>query len=115
MRRFVFALVGAAACAFGMWQAVNAGRARTLAHDALSGGDLSAAEGAVRLAPKDAEAHAARGLLLQRAEDHVEACRELERAIQLRPRDYFLWMALGISRDLKDDQEGGVRALRQAI
>jgi Tfp pilus assembly protein PilF len=54
-------------------------------------------------------------MLLQRAENHAEACRELERAIQLRPRDYFLWMLLGISRDLKEDQEGAERALRQAI
>jgi tetratricopeptide (TPR) repeat protein len=54
-------------------------------------------------------------MLLQRAENHAEASRELERAIQLRPRDYFLWMLLGISRDLKEDQDGAERALRQAI
>jgi Flp pilus assembly protein TadD len=115
MKRLVLALLGAAACAFGMWQAVNAGRARTLAHDALAFGDLTAAENAVRLAPKDAEAHNSRGILLQRAEDHAAASQELERAIQLRPRDYFPWMLLGISRDLQNDQEGAARALRIAI
>jgi Tfp pilus assembly protein PilF len=115
MKRLFLAIVGAAACVFGMWQAVNAGRARTLAHDALSLGDITAAEGALRLAPNDAEVHATRGLLLQRAENQEEACRALERAIQLRPRDYFLWMLLGTSRDLNEDQDGAERALRQAV
>jgi Flp pilus assembly protein TadD len=53
----------------------------------------------------DPETHAARGAVLQRTGDYAGACRELERAIQLRPRDYFLWMLLGVSRDLNSDQE----------
>jgi hypothetical protein len=34
--------------------------------------------------------------------------------VQLRPRDYYLWMMLGINRDFSQDQEGALRALRQA-
>ncbi len=67
------------------------------------------------MSPNDAEVHAARGVVLQRTDDYASACRELERAIQLRPRDYFLWIELGITRDLNDDQPGGLAALREAV
>ena len=77
--------------------------------------NVSYADRAVGLVTNDPETHAARGAVLQRTGDYAGACRELERAIQLRPRDYFLWMLLGVSRDLNSDQEGAVRALRQAI
>jgi hypothetical protein len=85
-----------------------------LAQDALRTNGVAYADRAVGLVPNDAETHAARGSVLQRTGDYAGACRELERAIQLRPRDYFLWMLLGVSRDLNDDQQGAVRALRQA-
>src|SRR5262249_31344218 len=76
---------------------------------------LNATDRAVRLVPNDAETHSARGIVLQQIENYPESCRELERAIRLRPRDYFLWMLLGVSRDFNQDQDGAVRALRQAI
>lgn len=69
----------------------------------------------MRSLPNDAEVHAARGIVLQRTENYPEAGHELERAIQLRPRDYFLWMMLGVTRDLNDDQQGAVSALRESI
>src|SRR5262245_8570441 len=115
MKHLVLAGLGVALCTFGIWQAVRVGTARSLAHEALHTGDLSLADKGVSLAPNDAETHAARGVILQSRENYQEACRELERAIQLRPRDYFLWMLLGVSRDLKQDQDGAVLALRQAI
>lgn len=114
MKRAMIAVLAAAACCVGLWQAVRIGRARTLAQDALRTNDVSYADRAVGLVTNDPETHAARGAVLQRTGDYAGACRELERAIQLRPRDYFLWMLLGVSRDLNNDQEGAVRALRQA-
>jgi Tetratricopeptide repeat len=91
------------------------GFARTYAMRALNTNGVESAERAAQLVPADAEVHAARGVVLQRTENYREACRELERAIQLRPRDYFLWMMLGVTRDLNDDQPGGVAALRESI
>lgn len=85
-----------------------------MAQDAIRTNNVAYADRAVSLATNDAETHAARGAVLQRTGDYAAACRELERAIQLRPRDYFLWMLLGVTRDLNEDQEGAVRALRQA-
>ena len=111
----MIAVLAAAACGVGLWQAARIGRARTLAQDAMRTNDVSYADRAVGLVTNDPETHAARGAVLQRTGDYAGACRELERAIQLRPRDYFLWMLLGVSRDLNNDQGGAVRALRQAI
>jgi len=53
--------------------------------------------------------------VLQNAQDYPQAKVELERAVQLRPRDYFLWIVLGVTRDADGDREGAVRALRQAV
>src|SRR5436190_1396669 len=114
MKRVLIAIIAAAACCIGLWHGVQIGRARTLAQDALRTNNIGSAERAVGLVTRDAETHAALGAVLQRTGDYAAACRELERAIQLRPRDYFLWMLLGVSRDLDQDQEGAVRALRQA-
>jgi hypothetical protein len=115
MKRAMIAVLAAAACCVGLWQAVRIGRARTLAQDAMRTNGVRDADRAVSLVTNDPETHAARGAVLQRTGDYAGACRELERAIQLRPRDYFLWMLLGVSRDLNSDQQGALRALRQAI
>src|SRR5712671_5772503 len=110
----VICIVAAAVCALAIWESARVGFARTAAQNALRTNDTGIADRAVRSLPNDAEVHAARGIVLQRIENYPEAGRELERAIQLRPRDYFLWMILGVTRDLNDDQQGAVSALRES-
>jgi len=105
----------AVVCALAFWESARVGFARTYAMRALTTNGVESAERAAQLAPTDAEVHAARGVVLQRTENYAQACRELERGIQLRPRDYFLWMMLGVTRDLNDDQPGGLAALRESI
>jgi tetratricopeptide (TPR) repeat protein len=111
----VIYIVAAAVCALASWESARIGSARTAAQNALRTNDTGIADRAVRSLPNDAEVHAARGIVLQRAENYPEAVRELERATQLRPRDYFLWMMLGVTRDLNDDQQGAVAALRESV
>jgi len=111
----VICIVAAAVCALAIWESARIGSARTAAHNALRTNDNGIADPAVRSLPNDAEVHAARGIVLQRTENYPEAVPELERAIQLRPRDYFLWMMLGVTRDLNDDQKGAVSALRESV
>ncbi len=116
MNKFaIIGIVGAVVCALAIWESARIGFARTAAQNALSTNDAALADSAVRLLPNDAEVHAARGIVLQRTESYADACRELERAIQLRPRDYFLWLMLGVTRDLNDDQPGAVAALRESV
>ena len=114
-KSIVVGIIGAVVCAFAVWQSARIGFARSHAIRALNWNDLAAADRATQLLPLDAEVHAARGVVLQRSENYADACRELERATQLRPRDYFLWMMLGVTRDLNDDRQGGVEALRESI
>ncbi|PYS22545.1 MAG: hypothetical protein DMF72_13105 [Acidobacteria bacterium] len=115
MKRIAIGLLGVIACGLGIWQAARIGVARTLAQYALVANDRDAAARAVRILPSDAETHATRGLILQHTENYSEAIRELERAVQLRPRDYFPWMILGVTRDLNGDPNGAINALRQSI
>jgi hypothetical protein len=106
---------GLLVCAFAIWESARIGSARAYAIKALMTNGVDYAQTSVRKSPNDAEVHAARGIVLQRTEDYAEGCRELERAVQLRPRDYFLWMMLGITRDLNGDQQGALTALRESV
>src|SRR3989440_3597518 len=116
MNKFaIIGIVGAVVCALAIWESARIGFARTAAQRALRTNDAAIADSAVRRLPNDAEAHAASGIVLQRTESYRSACLELERAIQLRPRDYFLWLMLGVTRDLNDDQRGAVAALHESV
>jgi tetratricopeptide (TPR) repeat protein len=114
-----------------MWQVAQVGLARTLddyaaaqrrdnvasvvAKLAKVSDAKSASDRAVALLPGDAEGHAARAEVLQRFKDYGQARDEFERAVQLRPRDYYLWMLLGVTRDQNYDQAGALRAFQQAV
>jgi tetratricopeptide (TPR) repeat protein len=130
-KRLIIAVLAAVLCGWGIWQTARVGLARTLAqYAARQRGDHSAdfvlwlarvntedgaGDRAVALLPSDAETHSARGDVLQRLENYPQARDEFERAVELRPRDYYLWMLLGITRDQNWDQEGAQRALRQSV
>jgi Tfp pilus assembly protein PilF len=113
-KRIIIAIVAAAGCGWGVWQSAASGFARTLGESALVTGQANAADEAVKLSPTDAETHCVRAVLLVQAESYAEAQLEVERAVQLRPRDYSTWLLLGITRDENHDQEGALRAFRQS-
>jgi hypothetical protein len=115
MKRVLIGMIGGAACCLGIWQSARIGFARNLAEQAVLTNATVSADRAVTVLPNDAETHSVSGLILQRTGNYAEACRELERAIQLRPRDYFLWMFLGVSRDLNQEPAAALNALRQSV
>ena len=115
VKRTAIAILATLACLWAIWEAARTGIARTLAERAELTAEIDSADRAIKLAPNDAEAHFARGEVLQSKEDYAGASVEFERAVQLRPRDYFLWLMLGVTRDANQDQEGALRALRQAV
>lgn len=118
--RFVVAVTGLLVCVWGIWNAGRAGLSRLLSKYALittasSEPLLSPANEAVRLKPGDPEAHFSRAVVLGRLGRTPESLAEYERAAALRPRDYYLWMMLGISRDQADDEAGALAALTEAV
>jgi len=52
---------------------------------------------------------------LQRIDDCPRAVAEFQRAVQLRPRDYYLWMMLGVTEDQNGDQQTALFALQQSV
>ena len=115
MQRLLIGMIGAAVCCFGIWQSARIGYARNLAEQAVPTNGGPSAERAVQSLPNDAVTHSGLGIIHQRTGKYADACRELERAIQLRPRDYFLWMILGVSRDLNSEPDAALTALRQSV
>lgn len=115
MQRVLIGMIGIAVCCVGIWQSARIGFARNLIEKAVPMNGAPTANRAVQLLPNDAAAHAGLGIIHQRTGKYADACRELERAIQLRPRDYFLWMLLGVSRDLNKEPAAALSALRQSV
>lgn len=112
--RALAVLLGLVLCLWGIWQSGRIGLARVFSQYGLLSGQVAATDKAVALASLDAEAHYARAETLERSGDSAEAATEFERAAQLRPRDYYLWLRLGLVRDEIEDQEGARRALAEA-
>src|SRR5260370_3669346 len=113
-RRIIITGLTSALCLWAIWQAARIGIARTVSENAPMSNQAGDADRAVRLSPSDAETHYTRGEVLLATEDYTQARIEFERAVQLRPRDYYLWLILGVTRDAEQDQEGALRALKQS-
>lgn len=99
---------------FGFLVCVRFGLARLLVKYAATAGNISAADKAVSLAPADPESHYTRGALFSNLGQPDIALKEIERAVSLRPRDYYLWLQLGMVRDQLEDQVGALADLDEA-
>ena len=113
VKRLVVAVLASIVCCWAIWQAARVGLARTFAEKAVPINQVDA-DRAIFFSPNDAETHTARGDVMQVIGEYEQARIEFERAVQLRPRDYYLWLMLGVMRDQNHDQDGALRALRQA-
>lgn len=114
LRLIVLALIGLAC----LWATLFAGRAgisRLLSAYGRYTKSLAAASVAVNWTPSDPEAHYARSAVFSEKGDHARSIQELERAVALRPRDYFLWLRLGRDRDKAGNKQGALAAFRQAV
>jgi tetratricopeptide (TPR) repeat protein len=92
------------------------GLSKLRSDDSLQSGSLAAADSAVALTPSDPDAHYARALALSfNGAAAGDVVKEYERAAALRPRDYFLWLAVGSARDQAGDERGAVAAYREVV
>src|SRR5439155_26205356 len=65
---------------------------------------VAAIDTSIGMTPTDAEVHYTRGALANQMQDNTTALKEFEQAVSLRPRDYYLWLELGLTRDRLGDQ-----------
>jgi hypothetical protein len=130
-KRIIIAVLASVLCGWGIWQTTHVGLARTLDEYAARGRrdnvaawvqtiaqvtePQAAADRAVALSPHDAEAYSVQGDVFQSVGDFGRARDAYARAVRLRPRDYYLWLVLGVMRDQNQDQEGAQQALRQSV
>lgn len=118
--RLIIPAIGLLICLWGFWNAGRAGLSRLLSKYALATTAtttplITPADEAVQLTPNDPEAHFSRAQVLWSGGLTSEAEQEYERATALRPRDYYLWMLLGTSRDQIEDEKGALAALTEAV
>jgi tetratricopeptide (TPR) repeat protein len=77
--------------------------------------DTTAVDTAMGLTPNDAEVHYARGALFNYFREPDAALKELELAVSLRPRDYYFWQELGMTREQVADQSGALFCFNEAV
>lgn len=113
--RAAVAIAGFVFCLFCLWMAARTGLSRLYSTYAADAGRIEGADAALELTPSDPEAHLIRGALLKADNRLGEAIREYEKAAMLRPRDYVLWLELGLARDEAQDQAGAINAFQEAV
>ena len=76
---------------------------------------VAAIDTSIGMTPTDAEVHYTRGALANQMQDNTTALKEFEQAVSLRPRDYYLWLELALTRDRLGDQPGALSALNESM
>jgi Tfp pilus assembly protein PilF len=113
--RIGLALVGLFGCYRFSVGAAKVGISRLWLTLAIVQSRVEPADRAVRLTPKDPEAHYTRALELVNLQRLDEAVAELKQATQLRPYHYYQWLDLGVTLDRLGNQADADRALRESI
>ena len=113
--RLLLVATAIVACLFVIRSAAAFGFSRLLATYSLTARNLSAAQKAVGLTPKDAEAHFAHAVVLSMSDTPGQSVTELEQAVALRPADYTLWQQLGLLRDQTGDTTAALAAFDEAV
>ena len=103
------------AFAWAMLASARIALSRLLVKYGTTVADAAAIDAATNLTPADAEAHYAGAALSSYQGKPIEALKEFEVAVNLRPRDYYLWLQLGMTRDQLDDAAGALSALNEAV
>lgn len=93
----------------------RAGLSRLLSVYGSAASQLTSVEQSLQWSPYDPEAHHARARILADMGEDVEALREFEHAVQLRPLDYYLWLELGHAREMTADGESASMAFSEAV
>lgn len=88
----------------------SAGLSRLITNEAITSNRIEAVNIAVRLAPFDPLGYDIRGTLLTNSEQFESAINDFQHAIAQSPKDYLLWIKLGLARERSRDFSGAVEA-----
>lgn len=113
--RLLLVAVAIVVCLLVVRSAATFAFSRVLTTYSLIAGNVTAANKAVEITPKDAEAHFAYAAVLSAAANPQMSLAEVERAVALRPTDYTLWQQLGLLRDQLGDPGGSLTAFDEAV
>lgn len=113
--RLLLVAVAIAMCAWAIRATANLGLSSLYARYALVHRSLDAAQAAIDLTPYDAQAHLTAATVTSLAGSPRETISAVEKAVALRPADYSLWVALGLTRDQLGDTSGALAAFDQAV
>jgi Tfp pilus assembly protein PilF len=94
---------------------MRAGGSRLLSVYGSSTNQLESVDTAVRWNASDWSAHHSRALVLLDLGQEKEALAEMQRAVELRRDDYYLWLELGHVRETTGDLSGAGIAFREAV
>ncbi|MDX6614372.1 MAG: Tetratricopeptide repeat [Blastocatellia bacterium] len=111
----LIALVVLCACAFGFWSAGRDGLSKLMSEYGTATGSIVAATRALDFGSTDAGAHFAQATLSLEAGEVAQSLPEFQRAVALRPADYYLWLQLGRAFDAAGNDEASRAAFEKAI
>ena len=98
-----------------IWTAGRAGFASLLTAYAQKANLIASADAAVKLSPRDPDAHLIRGAILEANNELPAAISEYKIATALRPDDYVLWLSLARASELSGNSAGAIAAATQAV
>lgn len=113
--RLLITSLAIVACVLGTWFTGRAALAQLLVRAATTFRSPPLANEAVRFNRRDAEAHYTRAALMRASGAAPESVAAFEQAVALRPRDYYLWLELGMAREESGDASGALAALNNAV
>jgi len=113
--RVLVSFVAFVACVWGLWASGRTTLARLIVKYGSAAVNPGTLDTAIKLTPADAEGHYARAELSNYLGQPAEALSELELAVSLRPRDYALWLELGMTRDELEDPDGALSAFNESV
>ena len=112
--RYVFAFVGLALLAYGSVLIAKDGLSSLFVQNSVDNSSMALANEAIRLNSLNSDAYQARASLYQKSGQTKEAIKDLERAVELRPNDHYLWLELGYLRYQSRDMDGAVTDFRES-
>jgi Tfp pilus assembly protein PilF len=115
IRQFAAAMFGLTVFCWGIWSSARAGMGELLSYYGSSEAQMLPIGKAAELDSADPNTHLHCALVSLTKGGLPEATRALERAVQLRPRHYYLWLQLGSARDQAGNALGARAAFEEAV